>query len=590
MHQIRRKHAAVLFLLILAFSTGIAAAFLKEKFTKEDILFERFLTKLFQEEVTANTITLHYTLAKPSSYGIHNYPITFGTLPSGTKKEKSTKEAENTRTYSKQLQTFDYDLLSLENQLIYDTLALTFETEAAYSSFPLLSEPLSPTLGIQAQLPILLAEYTFRCEQDLKDYLTLLTKIPSYFEEIIRFEQTKAQNNLFMNNETANRIIEQCNTFTEHPSEHYLITVFQDKLKNCSFLSARKKEQYDAKNKEYISSLVIPAYQYLAKELTTLLDCGTNPYGLYYFPEGKNYYLTLLRMTTGIYDSIETVTNRLYRQLHDDYLKIQRLLTVYPDLPVKCQDEATSQTLKMNPQQMLMHIQSQFSYDFPVLEDVSYSLKYVHKDLAEYLSPAFYLTPPLDTLSPNAIYINPDTGQHGLSLYATLAHEGFPGHLYQTISFAKTNPHPIRHLLANSGFIEGWATYIESYAYQYAPVSYEIGQYMSLQRSFYLCLYALLDIYIHYYGWTFDDAAAYLNAIGIVNEDSQKEIYQVLLEDPANYLKYCLCSLYIKDLKERTKEQMGSSFDTKEFHNTLLTLGPLPFPILEKYISAYLSL
>ena len=88
--------------------------------------------------------------------------------------------------------------------------------------------------------------------------------------------------------------------------------------------------------------------------------------------------------------------------------------------------------------------------------------------MQEYLSPAFYLTPPLDTRTPNIIYINPSDQRSNLELFTTLSHEGFPGHLYQTIFFGNTEPSDIRYLITSSGYIEGWATYIESYGYQYA--------------------------------------------------------------------------------------------------------------------------
>lgn len=585
MQRFPKKHLTLFVLFSLSFSIGITMAFLKNKLTTENSRFQRFLTELFKEEVCSDTITLHYTLANPSSFGIRSYPITLGTFSADDSSVHQTK----LQSLQNQLTSFAYEDLSLENQLIYDTLTLLYATETELLSFPFYFEPLSPTLGIQAQLPILLAEYTFRCEQDLKDYLHLLSQIPSYFESILQFEKEKAQKGLFMNNETAIRIIAQCKTFSGNSKNHYLLSVFQDKLKNCSFLSKRKKEQYLKQHEKQVLSYVLPAYEMLSSELLKLLGSGKNPYGLYYFPEGKKYYLSVLRASTGIYDSIESITDRLYLQMHSDYLQIHRLLTAYPNLPQRCKTETTASALNMTPKQMLSHLNAQLTYDFPSLKKTAYSIHYVHKDLAKYLSPAFYLTPPIDTLSPNAIYINPLSKQTNLSLYATLAHEGFPGHMYQTLSFAQKKPHPIRHLLSNGGFIEGWATYIESYAYQYAPVAHEIGEYMNLQRSFYLCVYSLLDIYIHYYGWKMEDAAAYLDAIGITSKDSQKEIYQILLEDPGNYLKYCLGSLSIKELKSETQKRLGVSFETKDFHEALLTIGPVPFPVFKKYLPYYLN-
>ena len=172
----------------------------------------------------------------------------------------------------------------------------------------------------------------------------------------------------------------------------------------------------------------------------------------------------------------------------------------------------------------------------------------------------------------------------GITLYTTLAHEGFPGHLYQTQYFAQTESHPLLSLFASGGYVEGWATYIENYAYQYAPVSYEISQYFSLNRSFHLCLYSILDIGIHYHGWEPERANELLLAVGIENESTQDAIYQCLLEDPANYLKYCAGSIYLQDIRANVEEIQGNDFDISAFHKKILETGPVPFPVLSKYL------
>ena len=111
------------------------------------------------------------------------------------------------------------------------------------------------------------------------------------------------------------------------------------------------------------------------------------------------------------------------------------------------------------------------------MEPVSFEIRSVHKSMEEFLSPAFYLTPPLDTRTPNTIYINHGRSISNLELFTTLSHEGFPGHLYQTVYFGRQNPSHIRYLIDSSGYVEGWATYVESYAYGYA------ADYLSCQSS-----------------------------------------------------------------------------------------------------------
>ena len=237
-----------------------------------------------------------------------------------------------------------------------------------------------------------------------------------------------------------------------------------------------------------------------------------------------------------------------------------------------------------SPEQILEDLQKQIQTDFPAVPSTSYEVKYVHPDLEEHLSPAFYLTPPIDTLSPNDIYINRHANMSGLELYTTLAHEGFPGHLYQTITFASSAPDPVRYLPAMGGYVEGWATYAESFAYTYYQPDSTDGQLAWLNRSLNLCMMSLLDTVIHYNSWNQERCATFLSQLGITDNTIQKEIYQVIVEDPANYLKYYLGYLQFLDLQQEVRELAGDAFHLHSFHQKVLSAGPCQFPILKQWI------
>ena len=81
--------------------------------------------------------------------------------------------------------------LNQENRITCDILCLAYETELLAGNNYLLEEYLSPSLGTQAQLPVLLAEYTFRKEQDIQDYMKLLSSVDTYFQGIMEFEKLK---------------------------------------------------------------------------------------------------------------------------------------------------------------------------------------------------------------------------------------------------------------------------------------------------------------------------------------------------------------------------------------------------------------
>src|SRR5699024_5592151 len=191
---------------------------------------------------------------------------------------------------------------------------------------------------------------------------------------------------------------------------------------------------------------------------------------------------------------------------------------------------------------------------------------------------------PLDLETSNSIYINGASDLAGTELYTTLAHEGFPGHLYQTVFFERTDPNPVRSLFEPGGYVEGWATYTESYAYGYALSDSALAELLLRNRSVTLCLYSLIDLGIHYHGWTPDTASEFLRGFGITDPDTCAEIYQYIIETPANYLKYYVGSLCFEQLREEFRTQQGNDFSLKDFHEKLLRIGPAPFPVAEKYL------
>lgn len=122
---------------------------------------------------------------------------------------------------------------------------------------------------------------------------------------------------------------------------------------------------------------------------------------------------------------------------------------------------------------------------------------------------------PIDDYSHNSIYINETTDTTNISYFTTLAHEGFPGHLYQTVMTYESGIEPVRSILNYSGFVEGWATYVEFQSYHYAGLDDDVATILELNQDATLSLYASTDIGIHYEGWTLEDTKKFWNNYGI---------------------------------------------------------------------------
>lgn len=583
-----RKNKSPLFiilLLILTLLTGLTAGYFSAHGITENGKFEAFSRKVFQNEVSGSTLTLHYTLAHPEKQGIPRKKATLGTIPTDMK-----NTYQICSQYEKKLKSFRYSCLSTKNQLTLDSMLLYYHTEKSLGDNYLLQEPLGPSLGIQAQLPVLLAEYAFYKDQDITDYLNLLTTIRPYFQSILKFEKKKSDAGFFMSDATLDRVLAQCSAFIQNPGSNYMLDIFQKKLSEYGKLSPSEQNALVLTHKSLMKTEVIPAYQELMTGLEALRGTGKNNRGLTYFKGGKAYYLYLLQSQTGSYVPVKQMEKRLSRQLSSEIGIAGTMLRKNPELLTTLNQGITFREMK--PAQMLNALQQKIQADFPALADVTFELRTVHDSMKDYLSPAFYLTPPMDIGTPNVIYINPAASYQGLELFTTLAHEGFPGHLYQTVTFERQNPSGIRNLLCTSGFAEGWATYIEPFAYQYAagyikdPSATELARISWLNRSINLCMYSLLDIEIHYNGWTQAEAASFLKAFGIEESTVVSEIYQYILETPGNYLKYYWGYLSLLDLRTSEQNRLGQDFDLKKFHSQVLKIGGVQFPVLEKYIDA----
>ena len=535
-----------------------------------DQQFRTFTKSLFQTEVSANTISLHYTLRTPSDYGIGDIPVTYGNLSSDPVAAKT-----SVKNVLSSLQEFDPDTLSSENALTFQILNTYLENASTGTDYLLYQEPLGPVSGIHTQLPVLLSEYSFYNTQDAETYLALLKETPAYFDSVIQFEQKKAAAGLFMPDYQVDSVLETCQSFIDMGEENYLISTFDERIASLDLLPDNKKDSFIQENRQLVTEKIYPAYQNLITALEALKGKGTNEQGLCYLPYGKKYYAYLVRQATGCSESISRLRLMTKSQILEDLNAMQKVL--FPADAALTQASVLEQT---PPDSMLDDLRSKITSAFPEIPDVDFQVKYVPEAMQDYLSPAFYMIPAIDNLTENVIYINNGQTASGLNLYTTLAHEGYPGHLYQTVYFSASEPDPIRSILDFGGYVEGWATYAEMMSYYLAPLSQTDAALLQKNSSIILGLYALADIGIHYDGWSVPDTIRFFSNYGINDANAIQSVYELIIGSPANYLKYYIGYLKFYELKKEMADAMGNQFSQKEFHRAVLDVGPAPFEIV----------
>lgn len=541
-------------------------------------LFDEYTEQLFLDEIKLNTINLHYTLAYPENFGITEYEPVLGSFDI----EEMKQSYGEMKVLKEELEAFAYDALTKEQQFTYDIIMDYIETELSVEDLLLYSEVLGPVTGYQAQLPVLLAEYKFRTVQDIEDYLALVGLVDELFAELVVFEQAKSEAGLFMPDYAADAIIDQCRQFIETPEDNYMIDVFETEINAVEGLTEDQKQTYIAKNKELITTELVDAYQCLIDGLEALKGTGTNEKGLCYYEDGKRYYNYLVRSLTGSSKSVFDLLVATEQHISACIMQMQSIMMKNPNV---MNDWDTYEFCESEPEKILEDLIEKIKVDFPELPvEANYVIKYVHPSMEEHMSPAFYLTPPVDDTKNNTIYIN--NAQVSGDLYTTMAHEGFPGHLYQNVYTSSRNLPLIRNMFSNPGYSEGWATYVEYYAYGLGGLNEDLAGVLMLNNAASLGIYAYVDMGVHYLGWGVDDVKQYLTKYGL-NAEAAQPMFEIMVEEPANYLSYYIGYLEFLNLQDAAEEAWGENYSLKKFHEAVLSLGPAPFALLEEAIKVY---
>lgn len=576
MKHLLKKHRMLSVGIFLAAVLSIIYAAILSPAGKSTGSFSEFCTTLFREEMKSNTMNLHFTLKDPKAAGIDSYEITLGSL-SG---DSPHNQARQLKKLSEELKKYSHRSLKGKDRLTCRLLSDYISRQQNLAAYPYYDEPLTPSGGVTSQLPVLLAEYTFRNTRDIKDYLGLLSQMDTYFLGILDYEQKKADAGLFMSDEACLKVIEGCEVFTEHPDDNFLIDTFSNRLNAMDGLTDTQKNAYLKQHSKVLSDHVIPAYSQMIKGLTMLLGRGHNNWGLCNFPEGKAYYEAVVSADTGCDDSVEDLFSQIAKARREDLTFCQNLLEKNPKLA--SQSPKPDAALK-EENAMISRLRKEILTDFPAPPQTDVEICHVDPALSEYLAPAFYITAPIDDISHNRIYINDAKNDTDIYYFTTLAHEGYPGHLYQTICTSSYGAPEVLSLLNYPGYTEGWATYTEMQAFYYAGLDQDLASLLQHNQAATLSLYATADIGIHYFGWEKEKNAAFWSEYGVDDTATVKRITDLILEEPGNYLKYYVGYLKFRQMREQLALE-NKSFSVSAFHEAILRTGPSPFSVLEETV------
>lgn len=573
------KKTCILFLAILMTALNIipAAAESKE--------FSDYLYDEWKETVEADYLTMHTSVYDYRNLGLKKPEVTFGNIDE--------EEYADTVVYAQEAldKLHEFDVNGLDETERHDYIAFEYYLECLTGMYscPEFQSMFRPYTGYLSNVLDFFADFPFYEKQDIEDYLTLIAELPSYIDQMKDLTREQAEAGYFLDDLGFTDEMYELNEFVEKGESNPMIINFDDNINKYDGLNDSEKSAYKEKNRELILNSVIPAIRDVRSFLSTMKGKRSVPTGalLEYTPDngtadGLEYYKSLVKYYSSSDDDLEEIFDYLTKAAVEmgDYftmiLESDEDFTV-PDV-IKDMESL---------EDVLSYLRSNME-GFPQGPDVDYVPSYLPPGSNDFAM-AYYIPAPVDNLKQNIIRVNKENTNDIDTLYYTLAHEGFPGHLYQFTWFQASDGYrPIRHEISFMGYEEGWANYVEKIMLERSGLDMTSADYLFFNDILAYIIYSGADIAVNGLGYDVDELAEWMDSVGF-SGDYAEEIFELSVEMPGSYIPYGYGVSKFFEFRERAEQALGEDFDEEEFHEVLLKYGPRPFSLVEEDLSAYVS-
>lgn len=546
--------------------------------TVDNADFNSFLDTVFNDTVTESYLFMHTSVTDYKAMGLTKPEVTWGNLEYGVDNEQIESMINQYNT----LLSFDYDTLTYTQQYDYDLLQYSLLETLCGLYFYEYNLIFSDSGSVSDNIITNLMEFKFYDEESVDDYIELLKDVPNYINQAIEYSKKQSENNLY-------------HTDTMLDSEVVYIKSIIDDDGQSLIDAFKTNSEYQAKYDEVVNLIKYD----VCDSFNTLYDYVLTLYGL---GEDESLQLSNIDQDYAEYVFITNTSNNA--SLEDTFLALYTFyantVNAFLDAYQANEDLYTEyyefignnevEPLNLDGKEMLEYLRNNTNTRYNKV-----NVDYTVSELSTLGSSTagYYVTAPLDDLNQNVIRLNPNFTSvgTGISNYEILAHEGFPGHLYQNYYFMHTNPHNFRSTQNFIGYTEGYADlaafdalelldYPDSEMFKCAMVESTI-----LNAH---VVYSIIDMAVNYMGYDLDATKDLMDQMGL-DSDYAEELYEYVISMPAIYSRYGVGFVTFYNLREKAKEELGDKFDYVSFSDTILKNGPLPFNILEGAVNEYID-
>ncbi|MDC7808112.1 DUF885 family protein [Luteimonas sp BLCC-B24] len=312
-------------------------------------------------------------------------------------------------------------------------------------------------------------------------------------------------------------------------------------------------------------------------------------------PDGRAFYRSQIR---------EYVTRDMSpREIHDLGLReVARISADMREVMTRAgftgTFEAFLEYLRTDPQFYATTPQQLLSHTAWIAKKIDGELKHVVGTLPRY---RFTILPVADDIAPiytagrgglEACFFNTyDLPSRPLyNLPALVAHECAPGHSFQAALALEAPARPdFRQQTYFSGYGEGWGLYTEWLGTRMGIYETPYEEFGRLTFEMWRAARLVIDTGLHEYGWSRQQAIDYLAGhTALARHDVVTEVDRYI-SWPGQALSYYIGYKTILDLRAEAERELGTRFDQRPFHDTILDLGSVPLPVLEEDVRRFIA-
>ncbi|MEF9893613.1 MAG: DUF885 domain-containing protein [Anaerorhabdus sp.] len=557
---------------------------------EEQARFDAFTNNEIKNYLEDNYLTIHRTVSKPEVFGVDMNNVVVQMFAPWSEDQFNTT-LEEFESSKKEFESFDRDTLTEKQQNTYDIIQDQIELNLITTStdFEYVGNVFGLFSGIQIAIPQVLTDFVFYDEKDVQDFIILMNSINPMFESYIEYAKKQKDAGYFMADYNVDEIVKYVDNLVNQGYGDEMMTVIEENINAFDGIDDDAKANYIEQAKTSYTESIVPAYMKLAEELTALKDPNNNQFGLAHYENGKEIYELYYRMYTGSNLTIEEAEKMLQEKMTASLQEMQIALMKDPEALELIQNN----DLKAGYDSYADMIENLITWSkdhYTEIKIPEYEAVPASKLVSDGVG-AYYITPFIDKEGKNFIRVNTNNAElvDNLQTYYYIAHEGVPGHMYYYNYVVQNDIDPYNLLLATYlGFSEGFANYGASYALESANTNETLKEVMRANFDFSWALSAMIDIGIHYRGWTMDEFNSFLESYGYGGIDMTSSYYMTQ-SNPGVNLSYGVGYFQILDLRTKAETELGDKFDEKAFNDTLLKSGNAPFDIVNKNVEDYIA-